>query len=127
MSAVTGASVSSSAPSLDANSPRLASGFPTGSSTAGFTYLGTSTDSNRNVWIVLQANTVVAVNNRTADGAGEIFDPSGTGGQYCWINIGPNTAKGGNQNWNVRARTTRDGSGNGVTFSAGTGGGPGGA
>ena len=101
-------------------------GFPTGSSTGGFTYVGTSTDSNRNVWIVLLANTGMAITNRTADGAGETFDPSGTGGRYCWINIGPNGAYT-NQSWTVRARTSRDGNGNGVTFSAGTGGGPGGA
>lgn len=123
MSAVNGGSVSSSGPSLDRNSPTKADVDTTGSSSAGFTYVGTSTDASGNVWIVLQANTGMAVTNRTADGAGEVFDPNTRGGTYCWINIGPNGTNG-NKNWTVRARTTADGSHNGVTFSAGTGGGP---
>jgi hypothetical protein len=88
--------------------------------------VGTSTDSSGNVWVVLLANGPMAVTSKTADGAGEVFDPSAAGGKYCWINIGPN-GRSGNQNWTVKARTSRDGSGSGVTFSAGTGGGPGGA
>lgn len=123
MSAVTNASVSTTKPRMDGNYPALARGYPTGSSSGGFSYLGTSTDSNKNVWIVLQATANMATTSRTADNAGEVFDPSASGGLYCSICIGQVS----NQNWTVRARTSKDGSGGGVTYSAGTGGGPGGA
>ena len=122
MSAVISASVSTSRPGIDANSPALARGYPTGSSSGGFSYIGTNTDSNRNVWIVLQAPAKMATTGRTADGAGEVFDTSANGGVYCAICIGQVS----NQNWTVRARTSRDGASGGVTYSAGTGGGPGG-
>lgn len=125
MSAVSGGSVSVGRPTIDANSPSLAEGYPTGSSNAGFTYVGTHTEGG-NVLIVLQANAPMAATNRTADGAGEVFDQFRAGGSYCLINIGPN-GRNANQSWTVRARTSNDGSGGGVTFSAGTGGGPGGA
>ena len=123
MSAVSNASVSTTKPAIDANSPGLARGYPTGSSTAGFTYLGTNTDANKYVWIVLQATANMATTSRTADSAGEVFDPNTSVGLYCSICIGQVS----NLNWTVRARTTKDGKGNGVTYSAGTGGGPGGA
>ncbi len=120
MSAVSNASVSTTKPSIDGNSPALARGYPTGSTTGGFSYLGTNTDASKNVWIVLQASANMAKTSPTADNAGEVFDP---GGVYCSICIGQVS----NLNWTVRARTTKDGKGGGVTYSAGTGGGPGGA
>lgn len=85
--------------------------------------MGTNTDSNKNVWVVLQASQPMAATSKTADNAGEVFDPSGSGGKYCMINLGQLT---NNANWTVRVRTSSDGKGNGVTYSAGTGGGPGG-
>ncbi len=123
MSSVSQGSVSSSQPRIDANSPQLARGYPSGSSNGGFTYLGTSTAADGNVWVVLQASSPMSVTGQTSDKAGEIFDPSASGGVYCWLCIG----KQSNQNWTVRARTSRDGATGGVTYSAGTGGGPGGA
>lgn len=121
MSAVTGATVTNNPPAIDGNSPTLKRGYPTGYSTGGFTYRGVSTDGSGNVTIVLQTPGSMMTISRTADGAGEVFDP-GSSGYFCLINIGRQS----NQNWTVRARTSADGPGNGVGFSAGTGGGPGG-
>ena len=109
-------------PAIDVDSPKMATGYPTGSSSEAFSYVGTQTDGSGNVTVLLVAKDMMVATGTTADDAGGIFD-QGSGGTYCLINLG----KASNQNWTVRARTTRDGKGGGVTYSAGTGGGPGGA
>lgn len=109
-------------PAIDANSPKMATGFPSGSSTENFTYLGTQTDASGNVTVLLEAKDMMTAIGTTADDAGGIFDP-GTGGNCCMLALGKIAS---NQNWTVRARTSKDGKGSGLTYSAGTGGGPGG-
>lgn len=99
----------------------MAKGYPSGTSTEPFSYVGTQTDRAGNVSVIIQARDVMSATGLTADGAGGVFDP-GSGGTYCFLNLGAVS----NQNWTVRVRTSRDGAGGGVTYSAGTGGGAGG-
>lgn len=110
-------------PGVDVDSPKMADGYPSGSSSESFSYVGTQTDGDGNVTVMLLAKDMMVATGLTADDAGGIFDP-GSGGTYCLLNLGKIES---NQDWTVRVRTTKDGKGGGVTYSAGTGGGPGGA
>lgn len=113
MSSVSNPRVQSTAPTnLNAISPTITTA---GTSDGGFKFDGVIGAANCTVVLTASSNRAQPTVN--GSGNGIIADP-GTLGTYLLL---PTNSKDAN-NWTVRARSTKDGSMGGLTFTAGTGG-----
>ncbi len=113
MSKVSNPKVQSTAPAnLNQTSPTVTTA---GTSDGGFRFYGVIGAANCTVVLTASSNRTTPTLNSTSNGI--IADP-GTIGTYLLLTTDSANAN----NWTVRARTTKDGAGNGITFTAGTGG-----
>ena len=113
MSTVTSVSLSSTVPTTNSNPSVTKSG----TSSDSFTFLGVV--SGDPIQVVLQAATAMDSARVNGSNNGAIVTTNRGTNSYLLLTV--STDKTGD--WTVRARTSSDGSGNGMTFTAGTGGG----